>query len=44
MVEMKLIVELVVILVGLAIAIFWLYTNWNTVYTQFIDMLKSLVS
>lgn len=42
MVETKILVELVVIIVALAVALWWLYTNYETVSQQFFDFLKDI--
>lgn len=42
MVETKVLVELVVIIVGLAVALWWLYTNYQSVSQQFFDFLKDI--
>lgn len=42
MVETKFLVEIVVIIVALAVALWWLYTNYQTVSEQFFDFLKEI--
>lgn len=42
MVETKFLVEIVVIIVALAVALWWLYTNYQTVSEQFFGFLKEI--
>ena len=42
MVETKFLVEIIVIVVGLAVALWWLYTNYNSISTQFFDFISDI--
>lgn len=42
MVEIKFIVEIVVVVVTLAVALYLLYTNYDTISGQFFDFFKSV--
>lgn len=42
MVETKFLVEIVVVVVGLAVALWWLYTNYDAISKEFFDFLGTL--
>jgi len=42
MVETKFLVEIVVIIVALAVALWWLFTNYQSISDQFFDFLKDI--
>ena len=42
MVATKLIVELVIIIVTLAVGLFWLVTNYQSISTEFFDFLSDV--
>jgi hypothetical protein len=42
MVEIKFIVEIVVVIVTLAVVLYLLYTNYDTISSQFFDFFKGI--